>query len=202
MVPPHSSNSGVADTFAAEDKKGQPGRNLEKPGGKRAENGVFVRGTPCKTTAAVSMRLDVFPSWERLLLRCCNYPVRICCKFPARLFPSSIFTHTRPRRREASVAPAQYPGGAHELLRGHRPGRAAHPSRCRPSALRPGRQPARDLRSNDKQMHCGRFHHHPTRRAHCYDVAAPGEKALLLTFDAPPYDPKKTVNVEPKPSAK
>jgi len=32
---------------------------------------------------------------------------------------------------------------------------------------------------------------------HCYDVAAPGEKALLLTFDAPPYDPKKTVNVEP-----
>jgi quercetin dioxygenase-like cupin family protein len=33
---------------------------------------------------------------------------------------------------------------------------------------------------------------------HCYDVAAPGEKALLLTFDAPPYDPKKTVNVEPK----
>lgn len=34
---------------------------------------------------------------------------------------------------------------------------------------------------------------------HCYDVAAPGEKALLLTFDAPPYDPKKTVNVEPKP---
>jgi quercetin dioxygenase-like cupin family protein len=33
---------------------------------------------------------------------------------------------------------------------------------------------------------------------HCYDVAAPGEKALLLTFDAPPYDPQKTVNVEPK----
>ena len=33
---------------------------------------------------------------------------------------------------------------------------------------------------------------------HCYDAAAPGEKALLLTFDAPPYDPKKTVNVEPK----
>ena len=33
---------------------------------------------------------------------------------------------------------------------------------------------------------------------HGYDVAAPGEKALLLTFDAPPYDPKKTVNVEPK----
>ena len=33
---------------------------------------------------------------------------------------------------------------------------------------------------------------------HCYDVAAPGETALLLTFDAPPYDPQKTVNVEPK----
>ena len=37
---------------------------------------------------------------------------------------------------------------------------------------------------------------------HCYDVAAPGGKALLLTFDAPPYDPKKTVNVEPKPAGK
>ncbi|MEO8351149.1 MAG: cupin domain-containing protein [Chthoniobacteraceae bacterium] len=37
---------------------------------------------------------------------------------------------------------------------------------------------------------------------HCYDVVAPGEKALLLTFDAPPYDPKKTVNVEPKPVGK
>ena len=37
---------------------------------------------------------------------------------------------------------------------------------------------------------------------HCYDVAAPGEKALLLTFDAPPYDAKKTVNVEPKPEGK
>ncbi len=37
---------------------------------------------------------------------------------------------------------------------------------------------------------------------HCYDVAAPGEKALLLTFDAPPYDPKKTVNVEPKATGK
>ncbi|MEA3207212.1 MAG: Cupin [Chthoniobacter sp.] len=35
---------------------------------------------------------------------------------------------------------------------------------------------------------------------HCYDVPASGEKALLLTFDAPPYDPKKTVNVEPKPA--
>ncbi len=31
---------------------------------------------------------------------------------------------------------------------------------------------------------------------HSYDVAAPGEKALLLTLDAPPYDPKKTVNLE------
>ena len=37
---------------------------------------------------------------------------------------------------------------------------------------------------------------------HCYDVAAPGEKALLLTFDAPPYDPKKTVNVEPNAALK
>ena len=32
---------------------------------------------------------------------------------------------------------------------------------------------------------------------HCYDVPKPGDRALLLTFDAPPYDPKKTVNVEP-----
>ncbi len=32
---------------------------------------------------------------------------------------------------------------------------------------------------------------------HCYDVPKPGVRALLLTFDAPPYDPRKTVNVEP-----
>jgi quercetin dioxygenase-like cupin family protein len=32
---------------------------------------------------------------------------------------------------------------------------------------------------------------------HSYDVSAPGERALLLTFDAPPYDPRKTVNLEP-----
>jgi len=32
---------------------------------------------------------------------------------------------------------------------------------------------------------------------HCYDVPAKGERALLLTFDAPPYDPGKTVNLEP-----
>jgi len=31
---------------------------------------------------------------------------------------------------------------------------------------------------------------------HCYDVPAKGGRALLLTFDAPPYDPKKTVNIE------
>ena len=31
---------------------------------------------------------------------------------------------------------------------------------------------------------------------HCYDVAAKGERALLLTFDAPPFDPRKTVNLE------
>jgi quercetin dioxygenase-like cupin family protein len=31
---------------------------------------------------------------------------------------------------------------------------------------------------------------------HSYDVPAKGERALLLTFDAPPYDPRKTVNLE------
>ena len=31
---------------------------------------------------------------------------------------------------------------------------------------------------------------------HCYDVPAKGERALLLTFDAPPYDPRKTVSLE------
>ncbi len=31
---------------------------------------------------------------------------------------------------------------------------------------------------------------------HCYDVLAKGERALLLTFDAPPYDPQKTVQLE------
>ena len=31
---------------------------------------------------------------------------------------------------------------------------------------------------------------------HRYDVPAKGERALLLTFDAPPYDPRKTVNLE------
>jgi quercetin dioxygenase-like cupin family protein len=31
---------------------------------------------------------------------------------------------------------------------------------------------------------------------HCYDVPTKGGRALLLTFDAPPYDPKKTVNLE------
>jgi quercetin dioxygenase-like cupin family protein len=30
---------------------------------------------------------------------------------------------------------------------------------------------------------------------HSYDVASVGERALLLTFDAPPFDPKKTVGV-------
>ena len=34
---------------------------------------------------------------------------------------------------------------------------------------------------------------------HCYDVPAKGERALLLTFDAPPYDPRKTVNLEARP---
>jgi len=31
---------------------------------------------------------------------------------------------------------------------------------------------------------------------HCYDVTVPGDRALLLTFDAPPFDPRKTVNIE------
>lgn len=31
---------------------------------------------------------------------------------------------------------------------------------------------------------------------HAYDVARKGEHALLLTFDAPPYDPKKTLPVK------
>jgi quercetin dioxygenase-like cupin family protein len=31
---------------------------------------------------------------------------------------------------------------------------------------------------------------------HRYDVPAKGERALLLTFDAPPYDSRKTVNLE------
>ena len=37
---------------------------------------------------------------------------------------------------------------------------------------------------------------------HRYDVPAKGDRALLLTFDAPPYDPRKTVNVEPSAAAK
>ena len=28
-------------------------------------------------------------------------------------------------------------------------------------------------------------------------MLAKGDRALLLAFDAPPYDPRKTVNVEP-----
>jgi mannose-6-phosphate isomerase-like protein (cupin superfamily) len=32
---------------------------------------------------------------------------------------------------------------------------------------------------------------------HCYNVPAGGDRALMLTFDAPPYDPRKTVNIEP-----
>ena len=34
---------------------------------------------------------------------------------------------------------------------------------------------------------------------HCYDVPAKGDRALLLTFDAPPFDPRKTVNLESPP---
>ena len=37
---------------------------------------------------------------------------------------------------------------------------------------------------------------------HCYDVPAKGERALLLTFDAPPYDPRKTVQLETTAAAK
>ncbi len=37
---------------------------------------------------------------------------------------------------------------------------------------------------------------------HCYDVPTKGEHALLLTFDAPPYDPGKTVIVPTSPTAK
>lgn len=35
---------------------------------------------------------------------------------------------------------------------------------------------------------------------HCYDVPTKGDRALLLTFDAPPYDARKTISLEsPKP---
>ena len=37
---------------------------------------------------------------------------------------------------------------------------------------------------------------------HSYDVANKDNRALLLTFDAPPYDPKKTVNLEPSSGTK
>lgn len=37
---------------------------------------------------------------------------------------------------------------------------------------------------------------------HSYDVEAKDDRALLLTFDAPPYDPKKTVNLEPSSGTK
>jgi quercetin dioxygenase-like cupin family protein len=37
---------------------------------------------------------------------------------------------------------------------------------------------------------------------HVYDVPAKGGRALLLTFDVPPYDPRKTVNVEPAAAGK
>jgi len=37
---------------------------------------------------------------------------------------------------------------------------------------------------------------------HCYDIPAKGARALLLTFDAPPYDHKKTVNLEAKAEKK
>jgi len=51
------------------------------------------------------------------------------------------------------------------------------------------------------ECHVGDFIVIPKGMRHRYDVTAPGEKALLLTFDAPPYDPKKTVTIEEKSSA-
>jgi quercetin dioxygenase-like cupin family protein len=38
----------------------------------------------------------------------------------------------------------------------------------------------------------------PKAVRHRYDVPSKGDRALLLTFDAPPYDPRKTVNLEAK----
>ena len=37
---------------------------------------------------------------------------------------------------------------------------------------------------------------------HCYDVPEKGGRALLLTFDAPPYDSSKTVNLGPAKAEK
>jgi len=37
---------------------------------------------------------------------------------------------------------------------------------------------------------------------HCYDVPAKGDRALMLTFDAPPFDPHKTVNIGPTGQSK
>src|SRR6266496_1632161 len=37
----------------------------------------------------------------------------------------------------------------------------------------------------------------PSGVRHCYDVPAKGDRALMLTFDAPPFDPHKTVNIGP-----
>ncbi len=36
----------------------------------------------------------------------------------------------------------------------------------------------------------------PKGATHFYDVPRKGDRALLLTFDAPPYDPRKTVNIK------
>ena len=46
--------------------------------------------------------------------------------------------------------------------------------------------------------HVGDFIIIPKGVPHCYDVAEKGTKALLLTFDAPPYDHKKTVTLGAK----
>ena len=50
--------------------------------------------------------------------------------------------------------------------------------------------------TNISQAAIGDFIIIPKGVRHRYDVVAKGERALLLTFDAPPYDPRKTVNVE------
>src|SRR5262245_46606990 len=50
--------------------------------------------------------------------------------------------------------------------------------------------------TNQETAGAGDFIVIPRGVRHSYDVAAPGERALLLTFDAPPYDPRKTVNLE------
>jgi quercetin dioxygenase-like cupin family protein len=51
--------------------------------------------------------------------------------------------------------------------------------------------------TNSSVAEAGDFIIIPKGVPHCYDVPAKGGRALLLTFDAPPYDPKKTVTIQP-----